>query len=191
MRSLKKTAATLLQILVAVALLAGCSGDGDDTPGSVLDPPCMYFDGVTSPSASSVTAVQGAASGCDRLEVVLEIRGVTDIDRVEFTVVFNASRTTYDGYSLIGSVMGEDEGVDLDVTETTGTGTLSMTLDRIPGPPGVDAVDPETLVRLYFDRVTDAGFSTFSISNEIILGSEVPPQIKSGIVWNDGTIWLD
>jgi hypothetical protein len=48
-----------------------------------------------------------------------------------------------------------------------------------------------TLVRLYFDRVTDAGFSTFSISNEVILGSEIPPQIKNGIVWNGGTIWLD
>jgi hypothetical protein len=150
----------------------------------------MYFDGAGAPPATSVSTVQGPGSSCNRLELAVRIRGVTDIDKVEFTVAYNASRVEYVEYSMSGSVL-ESDGTDADVTENAQPGVLGMVLDRPGALPGVDAVDAETLVILYFDRITDNGFSNFAFSNEAVWGSENPPMAKVGIPWYGGTIWLD
>ena len=171
-------------LLAALVFAHGCSDDGgDDPPGAA----CLSFTGDAGPADGTVNASESGGS-CATVEIELTITEVTDVFSVSFSAVYDSALLDFVGVSTAGSVLGSD-GANLDVLVTQMDGQVAVGVTR-QGSTGVDAVGPQPLLVLEFSRAAAAGAGMLTFAQEVVLGSETPPQVKPGILWAGGTLQL-
>lgn len=180
---------TGLLVLVATSLHCGGGGRG----GDVLPSTCITFSASAAPGSSMVVAQQGSGSQCDLVEVELVVTDVDDVFAASFIVVFDAALAQYQGTSLSGSLLTSD-GAQVQVVERTlQAGQVSVGLSRLgTNVGGIDFTGTGSLVKLLFQQNPGAGTAAGSLTfgNPRLLGSETPPQEKTGVQWSGGSFQL-
>ena len=193
----------LFVLLIVLAVGLGCSGGGggggddDDNGGGgdpTVSPVCVAFVGD---AADTVFADMDGASSCEDLVVNVAMTSVTDVFGVGFTVNFDDSVVTYQGFDSSSSHLASDGASlipDGDSPSDASGGSVLIGLTRI-GSTGVDFTGAsETVLKLRFRRVGsteagDEGLMSFSGTN--VFDSNTPPTPKGGIGFSGGMFDID
>ena len=180
-------------IFLAASSALCCGGGGGGGGGrDVVDPSCLSFTAGGTPNPSTVIATESAASTCEVAQLDVRITGVDDVYAGSFTVSYDAAMVSYEGTSLSGSILNED-GAAVEVIENEGAGSVTIGLTRIGVDTGVDFDTTGTLITLIFRILPSAGSGSggLTFSNGELVGSETPPEEKSGLQWHGGNLRID
>ena len=183
MRSPNRSTFVPLIGILMMTLLPGCKGSSDNmvVPAAA----CLEFSAIVGPSAGSVTLEEASNSTCDVLSLTVMITDVADIFASSFVVEFDPAIATYTALSISSSFLGSD-GATVEVLADEQPGSVSIGLTRLGSNSGIDVVGTRELVTLVFSKVATNGSGSVTFTNGVLLGSETPPQSKTGVSWSGG-----
>ena len=170
-------------IVLCSGLACGCGGSGAVIDGAQ----CVGFDAAGVAASNTVTLQESAASSCDTAAVDVMVTDIADVYASSFTLIYDPAIAGYAGYSTSGSFLAAD-GASLQVFEDDQPDRVTIGLTRLGSNVGMNAVGAQFMVRLLFSRRAASGAAAVSFQDLQLLGSETPPQAKSGYQSLGGTL---
>jgi hypothetical protein len=175
-------------LVIVASVMLGCGGGGDNG-GTGTMPACVGFTAASPAASNAVSTRESSGSTCEVARLELVVTDVDDLFGASFTVTFDPAVVSFDGWSTSGSLLDSD-GVDLELLEDVDAGVVKIGVSRFGVDTGVDVVGTRLLLTLLFRKAADSGATPLSYTNGKLIGSEPQPQVKPGVTWVGGTVFL-
>jgi len=164
-----------LALTGALALLAGCSGGGEDGGPPVL--PCtdlLFRHDLTSPAAGDVYLQQIDAT-CTTVDIAVFVKDLGGIFTVGFDLTYPAAQVSYLSYTLGALLQAGSTTTPFHTVLNPAPGTLQVTGSRLNPDLPVNATGSEILFVLRFQRVA---MGTGAVDFDTSGGSVFPEEIR-------------